>query len=257
MPNTSDILVHSRSSLGHLPQGPWQFDDDVAACFHDMLTRSIPQLDVMRALTFALGCRFVHPGDHILDLGCALGDALAPFVTKYGAYCAYTGLELSQPMYAAASRRFASAMASDAYGASAAVPVTLHQLDLRSAYPSGIFTLTLAILTLMFIPLEHRQRVVRQMYHQTAPGGAVIVVEKLLGETAELDALLVEQYYLFKKRSGYTTEEIERKRLALEGVLVPMTARWNVDLLHQAGFTQVECFWRWCNFAGWLALKAA
>ena len=56
--------------------------------------------------------------------------------------------------------------------------------------------------------------------------------------------------------AGLYTEEIERKRLALEGVLVPMTAHWNEDLLRQAGFQQVECFWRYLNFAGWLAIKA-
>jgi tRNA (cmo5U34)-methyltransferase len=245
----------SHISLGHLPDGPWQFDEGVTACFTDMLVRSIPQLDIMRQLTFGLGCRFVHPGDHILDLGCALGDALAPFITKYGAYCQYTGLELSQPMYDAAQRRFAACMVSDAYGASASVPVSILQCDLRTDYPQGPFALTLSILTLMFIPLEQRQRIMARLYAQTQPGGACILVEKILGETASLDDLFVEQYYLFKKRSGYTTEEIERKRLALEGVLVPMTARWNEDILRQAGFTVVDCFWRWGNFAGWIAIK--
>ena len=43
--------------------------------------------------------------------------------------------------------------------------------------------------------------------------------------------------------------------LALEGKLVPVTAHWNEELLRNAGFAQVECFWRWCNFAGWIAVK--
>jgi tRNA (cmo5U34)-methyltransferase len=43
--------------------------------------------------------------------------------------------------------------------------------------------------------------------------------------------------------------------LALEGVLVPVTAAWNEQLLKGAGFSQVECFWRWMNFAGWVAVK--
>jgi len=55
--------------------------------------------------------------------------------------------------------------------------------------------------------------------------------------------------------AAYTTEQIERKRLALEGVLVPVTARWNEDLLRDAGFRQVECFWRWLNFAGWVGVR--
>jgi hypothetical protein len=50
-------------------------------------------------------------------------------------------------------------------------------------------------------------------------------------------------------------EEIERKRLSLEGVLVPVAAEWNEDLLRRAGFDEVECFWRCLNFAGSVAIK--
>jgi len=36
-----------------------------------------------------------------------------------------------------------------------------------------------------------------------------------------------------KRKAGYSQEEIDRTRYALEGVLVPMTARWNEALLAQ------------------------
>ena len=42
---------------------------------------------------------------------------------------------------------------------------------------------------------------------------------------------------------------------SLEGVLVPVTASWNEELLAKAGFKQIDCFWRWMNFAGWIAIK--
>ena len=82
-----------------------------------------------------------------------------------------------------------------------------------------------------------------------------MLVEKILGATADLDAQMVSRYYALKGANGYSPEQIERKRLSLEGVLVPVTARWNEELLRMAGFTQVDCFWRWMNFAGWLAVK--
>ena len=43
--------------------------------------------------------------------------------------------------------------------------------------------------------------------------------------------------------------------VTLEGVLVPVTARWNEELLHEEGFRSVDCFWRHLNFAGWVAVK--
>jgi tRNA (cmo5U34)-methyltransferase len=58
-----------------------------------------------------------------------------------------------------------------------------------------------------------------------------------------------------KAEHGYSREEIDRKRFSLEGVLVPVTARWNEELLAAAGFDQIDCFWRWMNFAGWVAVR--
>jgi tRNA (cmo5U34)-methyltransferase len=66
---------------------------------------------------------------------------------------------------------------------------------------------------------------------------------------------MVELYYNLKRHHGYTEEQIERKRLSLEGALVPVTAAWNEELLKGAGFAQVDCFWRWMNFGAWIAIK--
>jgi tRNA (cmo5U34)-methyltransferase len=80
-------------------------------------------------------------------------------------------------------------------------------------------------------------------------------VDKILGNNAHLNSTFVDLYYGMKGRNGYTEEEINSKRIALEGVLVPVTASWNEQLLRDAGFSQVECFWRNLNFAGWIAVK--
>jgi len=66
---------------------------------------------------------------------------------------------------------------------------------------------------------------------------------------------MVDLYYDLKKSNGYSQEDIDRKRLSLEGVLVPVTAKWNEELLKNAGFSEVDCFWRHLSFAGWVAVK--
>ena len=83
----------------------------------------------------------------------------------------------------------------------------------------------------------------------------MILVEKVLGNTTEIDDLLVSEYYRIKSNNRYTQEQIAAKRKSLEGVLVPVTARWNEDLLRTTGFKEVDCFWRYLNFAGWIAVK--
>lgn len=236
-------------SLGHFPAGKWAFDESVATCFDDMLERSIPQHREMRRLCAALALPYVRDGADVLDLGCSRGEALAPLVdAARDKVRKFFGVEVSEPMLAAARARFS---------AEAPGKVCVLDLDLRRDFPPCVPSVVLSVLTLQFIPIEHRQTVVQNVYDSLLPGGAFIVVEKVLGATAPIDSLLTAEYLALKARNGYSQEEIARKRASLEGVLVPVTAGWNEQLLEQAGFRRVECFWRWCNFAGWIAVKGA
>jgi tRNA (cmo5U34)-methyltransferase len=237
----------SRTSLQHVPRGPWEFDDEVTQVFDDMLERSIPEYDTMRGLVFELGKRFVQPGTAVVDLGCSRGEALAPFVHTYGDECSYVGVEVSPPMLDVCHQRFAPELDRGV--------LSLLDLDLRTGYPPADASLTLSVLTLQFVPIEYRARVVHDIYEHTVPGGALVLVEKVLGNSNATDRLMTDLYHGLKRAHGYGEEEIERKRLSLEGVLVPVAANWNEDLLRRAGFDDVECFWRCLNFAGWVAVK--
>lgn len=239
--------MSKRSSVGHMPDQRWQFDEDVASVFDDMLERSIPAYREMRQLVYEAGRRFVGSGGHVVDLGCSRGEALAPLVARFGDSIRCTAIETSEPMLEAVRERFEPEIA--------AGTMNVLDLDLRSAYPEVRATLTLSVLTLQFVPIEHRHRVVQDVFDHTAPGGAFILVEKLIGGSSLFNGLFADIYRDHKRASGYSDEAIDRKRLSLEGVLVPVTADWNEDMLRRAGFADVECFWRWANFAGWIAIK--
>ena len=229
------------------PTGKWEFDKGVTEVFDDMLRRSIPQYDVMRRACFDVACEFVTPSTTILDLGCSRGEAIAPLVEKFGAYNRFVGVEVSKPMREAFAERFA--------GLIKVGIVSLRDDDLRVKYPPVSASVTLCVLTLQFIPIEYRHAVVSNIYSHTVPGGAVILVEKVLGRSVKTDSILTKTYHNLKRDNGYTQDDIDRKRLSLEGVLVPVTDRWNEELLTSSGFTDVECFWRWMNFASWVGVK--
>lgn len=232
-----------------LPDGKWQFDDEVTRVFGDMLERSIPQYEVMREATAAIVCKFARNGDYIIDLGCSNGLALQPLVDRLRDRVRYLGVDISEPMLAQARARFKD------------VPrVKIQNCDLRREFPRTTLdvlrsAVIQAVLCLCFIPMEYRQKVVVNCYRSLRDGGALVIVDKLLGETAEINELFVTQYLDKKLASGYSEEEILRKRLALEGVLVPLTGSWEQHMLQLAGFRYVDCYWRWMNFAGWIAVK--
>jgi tRNA (cmo5U34)-methyltransferase len=229
------------------PGERWAFDGDVTANFDDMLARSIPQYEVMRDLVFDVASSFAAPKTDIVDLGCSRGEAMARLIDRFGAHNRFVGVEVSPPMLEVARSRFKGLIEMGI--------VDIRDDDLRVKYPPVRASVTLSVLTLQFIPIEHRMRLLSDAAAKTIPGGALILVEKILGESVLTDGLFVSRYHRMKKEHGYSQDEIDRKRLSLEGVLVPMTAGWNQEILRAAGFTKVECFWRWMNFAAWVAVK--
>lgn len=231
-----------------IPGNKWEFNEDVTSAFDNMLSRSIPMYDVMRRACFDLACKYAKRNTIIADLGCSRGEAIGALVDKFGAHNHFVGLEVSGPMLDAARQRFRGLIDCSV--------VDIREWDLRRKdYPLANVSVTLAVLTVQFVPIEYRLRLLRNIYQSLNAGGALIFVEKVLGATADLDGVMVDTYYALKAQNGYSQEQIERKRLSLEGVLVPVTAKWNEELLHSAGFTEVDCFWRWFNFAGWIAVK--
>ena len=228
----------------HVPKEKWKFDADVARVFDDMLQRSIPQYEVMRQTVKDIAFNYMKNDTAVIDIGCARGDAIAglahmlPHVNFYG-------LDVSHAMLGEAEDRFRKQ-----------ANVVIGYGDLKCGINvTEKATVILAVLTVQFTPIEYRMQIMRDIWDQLEEGGCLILVEKVLGESAELDTLFRERYYALKGKNGYSEEDIARKKLALEGVLVPITAKWNEQMLKAAGFNQVDCFWRWMNFAGWVAVK--
>lgn len=233
-----------------VPKQKWEFDSEVTRCFENMLERSIPQYQVMRQLTVDLADALVlskKDNFNILDLGCSNGLNLREFVVKYASRGRYLGIDCSQDMLDDFTDRFKLFIDEGV--------VKCQNLDLRTDFPDGKFDLITSILSLCFIPIQYRQAILNRTYEALNDNGVLIVVEKVLGNSLVLDEAMVDIYYNMKREHGYTDEQIERKRLSLDGVQVPIMSSWNIEMLKNAGFQFVDCFWRWMNFAGYVAIK--
>lgn len=230
-----------------MPKGKWEFDIDVTSCFGDMLKRSIPDYYVMRSLCYRFGVEAIGDKKHpiIVDLGCSTGFSVEPFVKKYSDIATFYLYDVSEPMRKEAQERFKDFP-----------KVYVCENDIAHDYPWHLgVDLTLSVLTLQFTPLEYRQQILRNIYFYLNKGGAFILVEKVLGESADADDALRKQYYRLKSENGYTQEQIQAKMKSLEGVLVPVKASWNEELLRNAGFKNITRFLSCLNFCGWIAYK--
>jgi len=226
------------------PEGKWEFDSEVTACFANMLERSIPDYRSMRSLVYEAGRKFVKPDTTIIDIGCSTGLAVQPFVDTFGRDNDFLLIDNSPAMAEACRDRYAEH--EDC--------VRVEQGDLWEFLPiPGQSSLVLSVLSLQFMPTAYRQKIIEDIYNSLVPGGAFIFVEKIISEN--MDELMVELYYEMKRQNGYTEEQIQAKIKSLENVLSPLKADWNVDMLKTAGFKKVDMFWRCLNFCGWIAVK--
>ena len=221
----------------------WEFNEEVTNVFGDMISRSIPNYETMRQLCFMIGRNFIGENGTISDVGCSNGLASEKFIENFP-NANFVLSDVSQPMINACK---------DKYKDFKNVNVIYH--DLRNGIPTLNNDLIISSLTLQFTPIEYRWNIMKSIFDSLRDGGALILVEKVLGNSANIDNLLVKEYYNIKREHGYSEELIQNKRKSLEGVLVPLTIDTNEHLMTMCGFNEIDCFWRCLNFCAWVAIK--
>ena len=225
------------------------FTGQVAGVFDDMVSRSVPFYDEIQRMSCELAADFAQPDSSVYDLGCSTGtpfELLDPLVdTSVG----FVGLDNSAPMLDRAREKLTDVAARRR--------LRLVQDDIEGGYELAGASVVVMVLTLQFVRPLHREKIARKIWQGLEPNGALIVVEKLLSADSRLNRLFIDHYYDYKRRQGYSDLEIVQKREALENVLIPYRMEENVDLLKGAGFAHVEDYFRWYNFSGIIAVKAA
>ena len=227
--------------------GLFQFDDQVARVFPDMIRRSVPGYPTIITMTGLLAGRYATAGSRLYDLGCSLGaSTLAMRRHVRHGDCLIVGVDNSEAMLA----RCRSVIDTDTHE----VPVALVCAGLQDVTIAEA-SVTVLNFTLQFIPLDQRDAVIRGIYAGLRPGGILVLSEKVTFEDAELDALNIELHHQFKRANGYSDLEIARKRSALEQVLLPETLDRHRARMRDAGFRSCDVWFQCFNFASLIALK--
>lgn len=236
----------STDSRDHRPTGPWRFDAAVAACFPDMIERSIPGLRVLRDLTTDMAIPVLQrekgPRRVVVDLGASRGQQLAHLDRNWGAH---------EPLELHAVDNSGPMLEHVADVQTHGDPIRPHLMDITSGHPTGVdgTHVTLALFVLQFLPIHHRVRVLARALEHAAPGGIILVAEKIDGDPA------LHQAHDRHRRGHYDPEVIAAKDEALDGVMVTLEPRATVAMLAQAGWTGITRYWQAGPFVAWAAWR--
>lgn len=225
----------------------FEFNESVARVFDNMLERSVPFYKECQSMVVELTKDQVQPGTTVYDLGCSTGTLIKNLTQAIPkkSKVRFVGIDNSAPMLKKAKRKLKSHQDR----------CELVEADLNEKFEITDASVIVMNYTLQFIPPKKRAAMLKRLHKALLPGGCLILIEKVRGENAELNDAFIDQYYRYKREHGYSRMEISKKREALENVLVPLKPSENVKLLGRAGFGTVDVFFKWFNFAGFLALK--
>ncbi len=222
----------------------FEFDKAVASVFDDMLSRSVPFYDEVRDLVIALILSEQKEGKRVLDLGSSTAKFLLDLHAKMDVKMQLKGLDNSQAMMERAEQKC------QAFGAN----IELELADMLN-YEYREEDIVVANYTLQFIRPMQRVELVKKLYEGLKEEGIFIFSEKVVFKDKKLDKDLIDIYYAYKKKQGYSDYEIAQKREALENVLIPFTIEENIQMCKEAGFKSVDTIFQWSNFVTFVAKK--
>ena len=227
------------------------FDERVAKVFDDMVSRSVPFYNEVQRIQSDLIMDFLPEKSGIVcDLGCSTGTTLE-YLTKHPKCpesTKFIGYDNSESMLDKAREKL--------FGQITAGKISLITADLSQLPQLPVCNIVILNWTLQFVRPMGREQLLKTIFQALKPGGIILLSEKILANDPVLNRLYIDHYLQFKvSQSSYTDLENQRKREALENVLIPYRLDENYALLQRAGFERIGTYFQWFNFACMIAVK--
>lgn len=218
------------------------FSDPAAVSgYAERTARIVPGVRALHTMAGVLLAERAPADARILVLGAGGGLELRAFADLHPGWH-FDGVDPSAPMLDLA-RTTLGPLASRA---------RLHEGDVDSA-PIGPFDGATCLLTLHFLPPVERLRTLKQMLVRLKPGAALVVAHHSVPDDEPARGRWLARHAAFSAASGVPAAQADGGIAALRERLPMLSPAQDVDLLREAGFTDIELFYCAFTFKGWIA----
>ena len=229
------------------PIKPFEFNEEVADVFPDMILRSVPGYPLTISMISVMADKYYQSGSNIYDLGCSLGTAsIAIQKVLKDRKSKIIAVDNSEAMIKSCCKN--NIVENDE-----------NKIDfiLEDILNTNIFNASVVIMnfSLQFIPLENRKKLIQRIFDGLLPGGVFILSEKIHFDNKDENDAMSDLHYHMKELNGYEKLEISSKRKSLEDVLIPENIDNHLERLRQVGFKDSFIWLKCFNFASFIAFK--
>ena len=212
----------------------WTFETpEIAAGFDDHVREQLPWYDMVTDAVVYIVRNYLTDDNTVVDVGSSTGNVihkLMPLLLERKAYA--VAVEKSPTMVDVLKKRFESHH-----------NVSVVCDDVRHGGVSKSQVIVV-FLTLMFIPVHERQRVIDRLKANLLKGGVLIVVDKVCDHGGYFATVLKRLGMHWKIQQGAELGAVTTKEMSLAGVQIP----FDPSMLGE----DAKQFFRMGEFAGWV-----
>jgi len=225
----------------------FEFNEEVADVFEDMLHRSIPSyLSTIETLE-SLTRQYIQPNSNCYDLGCSLGEAslaIEKGINVDG--CTIFAIDKSEAMVSKCKKNLRNKITD------ASIEIInddILNIEINNA------SIVVMNYTLQFLEKNQRQLILNKIYNGLKDGGLFFLSEKITNKNKLIREQLIHLHHDFKYKNSYSRLEISQKRKAIEEVLICDNKETHEFRFKKAGFKNFDLWLQHFNFVSYIAIK--
>lgn len=225
------------------PHTPEQFYDSISKDYSDFVTRCVPWYKEMLSILFAYLPSKYSP-QSILELGCGTGN-LTHLLFKHFPQSQIQAVDISEECIKECKRRLPSAS------------IQYIKLDFRDLdFPANSFDFIISSIAIHHLDDKEKEEIFKKLFSWQAPKGILTFCDQFRGETDHLYEHHMETWKAFAFNQGATDKEwntwMEHQTQHDHHASLLEHMNW----LRNAGYSIVDCTWRYLLWAAIYAEKA-
>tara|TARA_B100001057_G_scaffold462665_1_gene515856 strand:+ start:20 stop:733 length:714 start_codon:yes stop_codon:yes gene_type:complete len=222
----------------------WSFGRIKPNKFDNHIDKSIPLFEDMNWLVIKYADYFIKKNSIVYDLGCSTGRLLNLLAQNNTSKqnIKFYGIDIESNMINYAKNKIKKKN------------IFLKKADITQIRLKKS-DLMISLFTIQFLPQSKRQKLIKKIYENLNWGGGFIFAEKVRSFDARTQDMSNQIYQEWKKKKGFSINEIYHKSKSLKGILDPFSSKGNYDLLKRSGFKDYVTLVKYINFELILAIK--